>query len=115
MFCEIARGEVVGGASCFFPAGEKLLIGCFQEEYDDVITYLNLEMGRDLKTRTEQVPINFTKDEINTYISRCDSDPGAGGREWADDEYKHGFAVPKTHTHSTLSAAWPGVHHTPNC
>ncbi len=27
-------------------------------------------MGLDLKDESKQVPINFTKDEINTYISR---------------------------------------------
>ena len=43
-----------------------------QEEYDHVIRYLNLEMGRNLKATSENVPINFTKDEINLYINRYD-------------------------------------------
>ena len=36
-------------------------------------------------------------------------------RKWADDEYKHGFAIPKTHIHLTLTTARPGVQSTPDC
>lgn len=32
--------------------------------------FLSLEMGLDLKDESKNIPINFTKDEINVYIKR---------------------------------------------
>lgn len=45
-----------------------------------MIRFLRLEMGRDLKTESANVPISFTKDEINSYIKRFQSlDTGSKG------------------------------------
>lgn len=41
-----------------------------QEEYARARRFLCLEMGLNLKDDRKSVPINFTKDEINTYMKR---------------------------------------------
>ena len=48
------------------------LFFCFvqQIEMDRALNFLNLEMGLHLKSNSRNVPINFTKDEINLYIQR---------------------------------------------
>jgi Ca2+-binding EF-hand superfamily protein len=47
-----------------------LKVGILQEEYDNAVKFLCVEMGLDLKSESHNVPINFTKDEINLYIKR---------------------------------------------
>ena len=41
-----------------------------KEELERAMRFLNLEMGLDLKDESKNIPINFTKDEINVYIKR---------------------------------------------
>ncbi|KAK2141192.1 hypothetical protein LSH36_1143g00045 [Paralvinella palmiformis] len=41
-----------------------------QAELEHCTRFLQLEMGLNLKTESTAVPINFSKEEINTYISR---------------------------------------------
>lgn len=41
-----------------------------QEETARTTRFLKLEMGLDLKDESKNVPINFTKEEINVYINR---------------------------------------------
>lgn len=41
-----------------------------KDEMERARRFLNLEMGLDLKDESKNIPINFTKDEINVYIKR---------------------------------------------
>lgn len=61
-----AEKKVISVVTLFCRKG----MSCFQANYDEAMEYLNKDMGRSVQAESRNVPINFSVEEINRYLSQ---------------------------------------------